>query len=66
MALITKVAHTGLIVADIEKQVAFWTEVMGGELVKSGDAAGPVIARGVLGVDGEASMKTAEIGRAHV
>ncbi|MBQ9063447.1 MAG: VOC family protein [Eubacterium sp.] len=61
MASIINVAHTGFIVADIEKQVAFWTEVMGGELLKSGDAAGPVIAHGVLGLDGEASMKTAVV-----
>ena len=59
MAAITKVGHTGFIVEDIEKQVAFWTEVMGGELVKSGEAAGRVIGVGVLGVDRDASMKTA-------
>ena len=61
MALITKVAHTGFIVADIEKQVSFWTEMMGGELVKSGDAEGPVIGIGVLGENRAAAMKTAVV-----
>ena len=61
MAKITTVAHTGFIVEDIEAQISLWTDILGGELISRGDAAGEVIGIGVLGVERDAAMKTAVV-----
>lgn len=56
---VTAVDHTGLTVSDIDRSIAFWTEVMGFEVRRRGHLAGDFAAQ-VTGVEG-ADISTAII-----
>lgn len=58
--MITSMAHTGFVVADLDKSVEFYSEVVGLEVVSRGEAEGGVISQ-IVGYE-HSHLKLASLG----